>query len=157
MNAPNRFELFVLNDGEKALEVIEDTKIPNAATIKVVKQDHTMANMIRAQLLANPNVVFAGYKVPHPNEPYFVLKVQTDGKITPTRAFQIACELLLTTITRLQNEFKREFDLKSMDEDDVGQGARAGGMAGAYGDAYGSTDTGRTGRPRAHDYADFGM
>jgi len=48
MNAPNRFELYVLADGEKALEVTEDTKLPNAATIKVVKQDHTMANMIRA-------------------------------------------------------------------------------------------------------------
>ncbi len=29
------------------VEVIEDTKIPNAATIKVVKQDHTLANLIR--------------------------------------------------------------------------------------------------------------
>jgi len=29
------------------VEVTEDTKIPNAATIKVVKQDHTLANMIR--------------------------------------------------------------------------------------------------------------
>ncbi|KAG8853275.1 DNA-directed RNA polymerase II core subunit [Tulasnella sp. 330] len=157
MNAPNRFELYVLADGEKALEVVEDTKIPNAATIKIVKQDHTMANMIRAQLLAHPNVVFAGYKVPHPNEPYFILKVQTDGKITPAHAFRTSCELLLATIANLQREFIREFELKSMDEDDAGQGARAGGMTGAYGDAYGSTDTGRTGRPRAHDYADFGM
>lgn len=30
------------------VEVIEDTKIPNAATIKVVKQDHTLGNLIRA-------------------------------------------------------------------------------------------------------------
>ena len=30
------------------VEVIEDTKIPNAATIKVVKQDHTLGNMLRA-------------------------------------------------------------------------------------------------------------
>ena len=29
------------------VEVTEDTKIPNAATIKVVKQDHTLANMVR--------------------------------------------------------------------------------------------------------------
>jgi hypothetical protein len=29
------------------LEVSEDTKIPNAATFKVVKQDHTLANMLR--------------------------------------------------------------------------------------------------------------
>ena len=29
------------------VEVTEDTKIPNAATVKVVKQDHTLANMVR--------------------------------------------------------------------------------------------------------------
>lgn len=74
MNAPPRYELFVLEDGEKScvifytsrscnvelspltihftlansVEVIEDTKIPNAATIKIVKQDHTLGNLIRA-------------------------------------------------------------------------------------------------------------
>ncbi|KDN42953.1 hypothetical protein RSAG8_06479, partial [Rhizoctonia solani AG-8 WAC10335] len=37
MNAPNRFEMFTLADGERLIEVIEDTKIPNAATFKVVK------------------------------------------------------------------------------------------------------------------------
>ena len=31
-----------------SVEVIEDTKIPNAATIKIFKQDHTLANMIRS-------------------------------------------------------------------------------------------------------------
>ena len=71
MNAPGRSELFVLDDGEKpcvtsmpsslniniqltsrvpllSVEIVEDTKIPNAATIKIVKQDHTLGNMIRA-------------------------------------------------------------------------------------------------------------
>jgi DNA-directed RNA polymerase II subunit RPB11 len=31
-----------------SLEVTEDTKIPNAATFKIVKQDHTVGNMLRA-------------------------------------------------------------------------------------------------------------
>lgn len=153
MNAPNRFELYVLNDGEKAfvsprysiylptdcsdsLEVIDDTKIPNAATIKIVKQDHTMANMIRtyigsyhfqsdislffiySQLLAHPNVIFAGYKVPHPLEPHFLLKIQTDGTVTPSHAFKTACELLLSTITNLTAAFKNEF-LKASGPDDA--------------------------------------
>lgn len=33
------------------VEIVEDTKIPNAATIKVLKQDHTLGNMIRAYVL----------------------------------------------------------------------------------------------------------
>ena len=68
MNAPPRFELYVLDDGEKpqvalpiefasadtqsshSVEITEDTKIPNAATIKIIKQDHTLANMLRAYI-----------------------------------------------------------------------------------------------------------
>lgn len=34
--------------GLRRVEVTEDTKIPNAATIKIVKQDHTLGNMLRA-------------------------------------------------------------------------------------------------------------
>jgi DNA-directed RNA polymerase subunit L len=34
------------------VEVTEDTKIPNAATIKIVKQDHTLGNMIRGCVLS---------------------------------------------------------------------------------------------------------
>jgi DNA-directed RNA polymerase II subunit RPB11 len=95
MNAPPRYESYVLEDGEKPVEVIEDTKIPNAATIKIVKQDHTLANMLRAQLLATPQVLFAGYKVPHPLQPYFLIKVQTDGSVTPTAVLETACTKLI--------------------------------------------------------------
>lgn len=38
--------LFVLRPDR--VEVTEDTKIPNAATIKIVKQDHTLANLLRS-------------------------------------------------------------------------------------------------------------
>jgi DNA-directed RNA polymerase II subunit RPB11 len=63
--------------------VIEDTKIPNAATFTINKEDHTLASMLRSQLLLNESVIFAGYKVPHPLEPKFILKIQTDGSETP--------------------------------------------------------------------------
>lgn len=59
MNAPARHELFVLDDGEKSVEIMEDTKIPNAATIKILKQDHTLGNMIRAYV-SFPNSIFNG-------------------------------------------------------------------------------------------------
>ena len=54
MNQPAREELFVLEDGEKPVEITEDTKIPNAATIKIVKQDHTLGNMLRAYVVPTP-------------------------------------------------------------------------------------------------------
>jgi len=71
--------------------------------------------MIRAQLLSQPAVLFAGYKVPHPLEPYFVIKVQTDGSITPNAAIQQACQELIKTLNILQERFKSEFAFKEME------------------------------------------
>ncbi|KAF7318915.1 RNA-pol-L-2 domain-containing protein [Mycena chlorophos] len=149
MNAPNRYELFVLDDGEKALEATEDTKIPNAATFKIVKQDHTLGNMLRAQLLSDPTVLFAGYKVPHPLHPYFLLKVQTDGTIPPATALENACTRLIATISQLESRFKREFSFKDVDATGAGPTINMG----VPDDPYGSG--GATVWSAQRDYLDF--
>jgi len=143
MNAPNRHELFVLEDGEKGVEVIEDTKIPNAATFKIFKQDHTLANMLRGQLLALPCTLFAGYRVPHPSEPYFILKIQTDGSIRPVEALEQAGNALLKLIADLQAKFKAEFSYKDVE-----------GADGANEDPYGTLPSGVTSSWGTH-YADY--
>ncbi|KAF8332782.1 DNA-directed RNA polymerase [Cantharellus anzutake] len=147
MNAPNRFELYTLGDGEKfKIRDSGDTKIPNAATFRINKQDHTMANMIRSQLLRGASVLFAGYKVPHPLEPYFILKVQTDGSISPSQALQEACQQVIALIADLQQKFNKEFEMKEIDE--VGAPPGVGVGLGAYGETLGSRGVG--------DYLDFG-
>ncbi len=89
-NVPNRFELFLLGDGEKKVTEETDTRMSSAATILLGwsptacahesphlgipstsvftfnKEDHTLGNMLRARLLQSPHVLFSGYKVPHP-------------------------------------------------------------------------------------------
>ena len=40
------------------------------------QEDHTVGNMIRHQLLKDPNVLFAGYKNPHPLEHRIILRIQ---------------------------------------------------------------------------------
>ncbi|KAI0631019.1 RBP11-like subunits of RNA polymerase [Trametes polyzona] len=140
MNAPNRYELYVLEEGERPVEVTEDTRIPNAATIKIVKQDHTLANLLRSQLLTMPQVLFAGYKVPHPLHPYFLLKIQTDGSVTPTQILETACTKLIGTIATLEAKFKREFTYKDVE-------------GGAQEDAYGVPVTGAPVDDR--NYVDF--
>ncbi|KAK0458095.1 DNA-directed RNA polymerase [Desarmillaria tabescens] len=147
MNAPERQELFVLEDGEQPVIITEDTKIPNAATIKVVKQDHTLANLVRAQLLAMPQVLFAGYKVPHPLHPYFILKVQTDGTVTPQAAVEQACTKLIGTMSSLEAKFKREFSFKDVE----GAGPGVGGVPD---DPYGA-GSGAGGTWGGKDYLDF--
>ncbi|KAF7983474.1 hypothetical protein HWV62_21772 [Athelia sp. TMB] len=155
MNAPPRYELFVLEDGDKPVELAEDTKIPNAATVTILKQDHTLGNMIRAQLLSMPQILFAGYKVPHPLHPNFQIKIQTDGTITPAVALEQACTALIGTLSGLETKFKREFAFRDVD------GAGAGGMGmGGGEDPYGVGMGGQGGQGQGQwnagrDYLDF--
>ncbi|KAF9917501.1 DNA-directed RNA polymerase II core subunit [Lobosporangium transversale] len=108
MNAPDRFELFVLPDGVKKLTITPDTKIPNAATFKVEKEDHTLANMLRMQLLEDPKVLFAGYKMPHPLDHYFILKVQTTPDTTPAHVLGNALTELIQNVGSMKNKFEME-------------------------------------------------
>ncbi|KAF9522214.1 DNA-directed RNA polymerase [Crepidotus variabilis] len=156
MNQPARHELYVLDDGEKPVEVAEDTKIPNAATIKIVKQDHTLGNMLRAQLLSMPQVIFAGYKVPHPLHPYFEIKLQTDGTATPQEVLEQACTKLIGTLATLETKFKREFSYKDVESGGAttGAGGTAPGQPGGE-DPYGTGAGASGGWGRGRDYLDF--
>jgi DNA-directed RNA polymerase II subunit RPB11 len=90
-----------------------------------------------------PNVLFAGYKVPHPLHPHFIIKLQTDGSEAPTKVLSQACTKLIGTLSSLESKFQREFSFKD---------ARVEGVAGD--DPYG---TGATGQAWAsgRDYLDF--
>jgi len=136
MNAPNRFDLYVLGDREQKLTVEEDTKIPNAATVTINKEDHTLAGMLRSQLLLLPHVLFAGYKVPHPLEPRFIIKIQTDSESTPIQAVQEACKGLIVTLSKMRDALQKEF---------VTARAIGGDGLEAFDPAVGAADEGLTG------------
>ena len=55
----------------------EDQKIADAGTFTLLKEDHTLGNIIRMSLLADGRVLFAGYRMPHPLENRMVIKVKT--------------------------------------------------------------------------------
>ncbi|XP_036366084.1 DNA-directed RNA polymerase II subunit RPB11-a-like [Octopus sinensis] len=106
MNAPPTFESFLLYDGEKKIIIEKDTKVPNAAIFTVNKEDHTLGNLITTQLLKDPHNLFAGYKIPHPLEHKFVLRIQTTPDYTPQEAFTNAITDLLSEFSLLQERFK---------------------------------------------------
>lgn len=47
MNAPERFELFVLPEGVKKLSMAKDTRMPNAATFTIQTEDHTIGTVLK--------------------------------------------------------------------------------------------------------------
>jgi DNA-directed RNA polymerase II subunit RPB11 len=50
MNAPPRYEAFILDDGEKKIEIEKDTKVPNAAVFTFNKEDHTLGNLLKQRV-----------------------------------------------------------------------------------------------------------
>ncbi|XP_014254851.1 DNA-directed RNA polymerase II subunit RPB11 [Cimex lectularius] len=106
MNAPPTFDSFLLYDGEQKIVRVTDTKVPNAALFTINKEDHTLGNMIRNQLLKDPKVLFAGYKVPHPLDPKFVIRIQTTNDETPQNALKNAIADLIAELSLFEERFK---------------------------------------------------
>ncbi|VDM02318.1 unnamed protein product [Schistocephalus solidus] len=59
-----------------------------------------------SQLLKDPRVLFAGYKVPHPLEHRIVLRVQTTPSITPLEVFSSAIKDLISEISNIEEQFR---------------------------------------------------
>ena len=157
-NAPDRFTLFLLQPGEQRIEVQEDMRIPNAATFIFNKEDHALGNMLRHAVLAQPGVLFCGYKVPHPLEPRVLVKIQTDGSLTPAEVLQQACTKLIVQMGALKQGWAKEVRL-SADGGQYGSGAYGSHLWNAYGagtqaDAY-STDADRAAGGAIGGYVDM--
>eukprot|EP00013_Stygamoeba_regulata_P015965 CAMPEP_0177687386 /NCGR_PEP_ID=MMETSP0447-20121125/34099_1 /TAXON_ID=0 /ORGANISM="Stygamoeba regulata, Strain BSH-02190019" /LENGTH=117 /DNA_ID=CAMNT_0019197621 /DNA_START=27 /DNA_END=377 /DNA_ORIENTATION=- len=95
MNHPDVSELFVVPDGVKKVTMVKDAKIQNAASFTIQKEDHTLGNILRMQLLKDPDVLFAGYRMPHPLDHSIVLKIQTNSQSNPQTALNNAIKRLL--------------------------------------------------------------
>jgi len=111
MNAPPRYELFVLGDGERKVEFVEDSRIPNTYIFTFNKEDHTLGNLLSDRLRRLPYITFAGYKSPHPLQPKFELRVGTDGTISPKDALVQTCEQLMRELNIVSAEFTKEMEL----------------------------------------------
>lgn len=47
MNAPNRTDSYMLPEGAQKVTYEKDTKIQNAGKFTILREDHTMGNLIR--------------------------------------------------------------------------------------------------------------
>lgn len=59
-----------------------------------------------SQLLRDPRVLFAGYRVPHPLEYHFLLRIQVKEGYTPQDVLSTAIQDCISTVAHMQNEFK---------------------------------------------------
>lgn len=64
-------------------------------------------------MLKDPRILFAGYKIPHPLEHKFVLRIQTTPDYTPQEAFTSAITDLMSEISLLEERFQVSLILKT--------------------------------------------
>ncbi|KAF2034698.1 RBP11-like subunits of RNA polymerase [Setomelanomma holmii] len=128
-DAENRFELFLLDDGQSKVEWKEETRksslyehlpkppltnptpsgVPNTAVFTFNKEDHTLGNLLSQRLLKYDYIVFSAYKVPHPLFATFDLRVSTDGSITPKDAIIKCCRDIVGDLEMLKSSFQTEW------------------------------------------------
>ena len=65
--------------------------------------------MVQNMLLRNPQVLFAGYRKPHPLENKIEIKIQTNGIISPADAFKEALKNLVLDIDDCKKEVEEQF------------------------------------------------
>jgi len=107
MNAPDAKEHVVIYENEKKVTVVKDTKIKNGAILYFAKEDHTLGNLLRISLLRDKDVLFAGYRMPHPLQFVCEVKVQTaNSDVKPLDVVIDSLEALNVEFVTLENRFK---------------------------------------------------
>ncbi|TDH72195.1 hypothetical protein CCR75_001023 [Bremia lactucae] len=107
MNAPSRSDSYLLPEGAQKVAYEKDTKISNAGKFTILREDHTVGNLIRMQLLRDPNVTFSGYRHPHPLIHDIVVRVQTNDASSPVEALANSLDDLSTEFDEIAQKFRR--------------------------------------------------
>ena len=88
------------------MEVKVSKKGEDYAEIVVEGEEHTLGNLIANYLLRTKGVKFASYSMPHPLERKIVIRVMTDGSITPLDAFKAAVEKIKADLEKFEGEIE---------------------------------------------------
>lgn len=92
--------------GEIKFEVQKEDR--RTAVYIIYGEDHTLGNLLEKVLLKIKGVEFANYEMPHPLEYKIVLRIHTDGTITPKEALDKAIDEIIKMIEEFRSEFTEE-------------------------------------------------
>ena len=127
INDPGRASAFILDEDEKPLTYTPSTKMNNCGTFALCKQDHTLGNLLRMQLLMDPTVQFVGYMMEHPLVNRLDLKVQTSSSnVAPYDVVGNAIERLQDETEVIRKEFE---DARKKFKEEGGREEGEGGIS----------------------------
>jgi len=90
------------------VEYTPDTKLLNTGVFTFYKEDHTVGNLLRCQLLRDQRVLFAGYRMPHPLINHTLLRVSTVPETSPGEVSADAAEILAEEFLAVRQAFHDE-------------------------------------------------
>mmetsp|Transcript_19024 Transcript_19024/g.45949 ORF Transcript_19024/g.45949 Transcript_19024/m.45949 type:complete len:125 (+) Transcript_19024:112-486(+) len=98
-------------------------QVTNAGTFRLNKEDHTVGNLFRMQLLRDPSVRFAGYFHPHPLVYFIDMKIQTStSTVAPHEVLASCIEDLSNETDHLITQFQDAIDEYKRKNDDTQMG-----------------------------------
>lgn len=107
-NIPNRHDSFFLEDG------IDKVLYDKQNTIKILKEDHTLGNLLQIQLLYDSDVIYAGYKVPHPLEHDIIIRIESKKKNVKD-VYNNAISHLIKKLKNFETHFKKVINFRKSD------------------------------------------
>lgn len=100
--------------------------VPSSTTPleKLFNSQHSppISTWTNRQLLEDPKVLFAGYKMPHPLDHYFILKVQTTPDTNPAHVLGNAVTELIQCVGSMKNKFEMDLIRARSDASKVDNG-----------------------------------
>ena len=108
MNAPERHRSYQLDEGQARMTYEPDQRVASAGTFTINKEDHTVGNLLRMQLLRDGDTRFTGYQLPHPLEHVCHVKVETAPGRAPVEVMGGAVTDLRQEVELLDRGFRDE-------------------------------------------------
>ncbi|XP_037941442.1 DNA-directed RNA polymerase II subunit RPB11-a-like [Teleopsis dalmanni] len=111
---PN-YEKYLLPKGEPKITVTQDEKMPNCYVVVIKREDSTVLETIKTELMKNDNVLFCGYHVYHPEDYEVTLRVMTNGVQTCKEVCQIAFQNIRDELQNLHQELIKAISMKKVE------------------------------------------
>ena len=112
MDIPDPLEKILVPSGSKKVTEAPIPSSPSTSLFTFTAEDHTLGNLLRSKLLKSKHVLFAAYKVPHPEIATVELRVQTDGETTPREEVVRASRELVSELGVLSKVFAGAWELR---------------------------------------------
>ena len=96
--------------GTRAREVRDEGSAKREARERKTDPAVASCRVAHRELHKNPDVVFAGYKNPHPTDHRIVLKVHTNANTTPVQALRDAVTNLRAEVSDVAQQFSDEIN-----------------------------------------------